>query len=50
MLAHGYRIKVEFNDGTETAVYEYKSERVADSVVRHYKKQPFTKKVYKEEF
>ena len=49
MLAHGYRVIVTFNDGSETRTYEYKSEKVADSVIRSYRRQSFVANVIKEE-
>ena len=49
-LAHGYRVIVKFNDGTEDIIFEYSKEKVADSVIRHYKKQTFVASVKKEEF
>ena len=50
MLAHGYRVIVTFNGGSETRTYEYKSEKVADSVIRSYRRQSFVANVIKEEF
>lgn len=50
MLAHGYSVIVTFNDGSETRTYEYKSEKVADSVIRSYRRQSFVANVIKEEF
>lgn len=49
-LAHGYRVIVKFNDGTEDMVYEYSKEKVADGVVRRYEKSKFVASVEKEEF
>lgn len=49
-LEHGYRVTVKFNDGTETMIYEYSSEKVADSVVRHYSRSSFIASVEKEDF
>lgn len=50
MLEHGYRVTVTFNDGAELLTYEYKSEKVADSVVRSYAKHSCVASVEKEEF
>ena len=49
-MAHGYRVIVKFNDGTEDMVHEYRSEKVADSVVRSYLRSGFVASVEKEEF
>lgn len=49
-MAHGYRVIVKFNDGTEDMVFEYGNEKVADSVVRSYARQSFVASVEKEEF
>ena len=49
-LAHGYRVTVKFNDGTEDAVYEYSNEKVADGVVRRYSNAKCVASVDKEEF
>jgi len=50
MLAHGYKVTVIFNDGTDARTYEYKSEKVADSVIKSYRRQSFVANVIKEEF
>ena len=49
-LTHGYRVIIKFNDGTEDIIFEYSKEKVADSVIRQYKKQTFVASVKKEEF
>ena len=43
-------LTISFNDGTEDMLLEYSKEKIADSVIRHYKKQTFVASVKKEEF
>lgn len=50
MLEHGYRVTVKFNDGTKDMVYEYRNEKIADSVVKRYIRQSFVASVCKDEF
>lgn len=49
-LAHGYRITVKYNDGTEDTVHEYSNEKVADSVAKTYLKAKCVVSVEKDEF
>ena len=49
MLAHGYKVIVNFKDGS-VAEYEYSKEKVADSVVRSLSKEKAVASVNKEEF
>lgn len=49
-MVHGYMVIVKFADGSEDMVFEYASEKVADSVVRSYKKSRLVGSVVKEEF
>lgn len=57
-MAHGYRVIVKFADGSADMVFEYSSERVADSVVKMYKSdhlvdengKKYVASVLKEEF
>lgn len=46
---NNFKVTVEFNDGTDTSVLYYKSEKVAYSVERSYKKHSFVKSVIVEE-
>ena len=48
-LGHGYRVIGTMKDGSVN-VFEYASEKVADSVVRTYKKSKEVASVVKEEF
>jgi hypothetical protein len=49
-LAHGYRVIVKFNDGTEDMTYEYSNRKVAEGIVRRYLKATFVASVEIEEF
>lgn len=49
-MAHGYMVIVKFNDGTGDMVFEYSSEKVADSVVRMYGRSSCVASVSKVEF
>lgn len=44
-----FRVTVKFNDGTENAVYEYPTEKIANGVVRRYSKSVFVESVEVEE-
>lgn len=49
-LAHGYRVVIKYNDGCDDTVHEYASEKVADSVIRSYRKASCVASVEKIEF
>lgn len=49
-MAHGYKVIVKFNDGSEDMVFEYSKEKIADSVVRRYAGCSFVDSVEKIEF
>lgn len=49
-MEHGFRLIVEFNDNTETLIYEYSSERVAEGLANRYKAASFVKSVKVIEF
>lgn len=49
-MAHGYRVIVKFNDGTEDMTYEYSKYKVAEGIARRYKEASFVESVEIEEF
>lgn len=49
-MAHGYRVIVKCNDGTEDMIYEYSNWKVAEGIARRYKKASFVESVEIEEF
>lgn len=49
-MAHGHKVIVKFSDGSENMVFEYRKEKVADSVVRMYARRACVASVVKEEF
>lgn len=49
-MAHGYRVTVKCNDGTEDMIYEYSNKRVAEGIARRYEKASFVESVEIEEF
>lgn len=49
-MAHGYKVIVKCNDGTEDMIYEYSSAKVAKGIARRYEKASFVESVEIEEF